>query len=273
MSKTGKIVEVLFENALETYEHQMQMLSLCERFTPDAGMMQNSGVGSQNTGTFGGGVIWRPTQQSAPVQEGWDMTGKATDIVEETYPAVLSPPKNDIFTQSADDLRDMQFWERRGRESGKKQATHLNSLIAQAISVQGSVFYETAAANGYGAIGEAQTMLNETQRLSNDERFCILNDRDTLKFANDLAGRQTVQGRPETSWATGQIGQNVAEFDVYTGSFLPTLGAATVVNGAVASLSGSPSQVGVTSLDGSGVRTTNGHSPAGDVLSLRKSLV
>jgi len=238
MAKTGKIVEVLFEQALETYEHQMQMLNLVERFTPDAGSMQNSGVGGQNTGKFGGGVIWRPTQQHAPVIEGWDMTGEETDIIEETYPAVLTPPKNDIYKQSADDMRDMQFWERRGRESGKKQATYLNSAIANAIMIQGSVFYETASADGFGAIGEAQTMLNETQKAQNQERFCVLNDRSTLKYAKELAGRETVKGRPEDAWAKGQIGSGVAEFDLYTGSFLPTLDASSVVNGGITGLSG-----------------------------------
>jgi len=241
MAKTGKIVEVLFEKALETYEHQMQMLSLVERFEPDSGDMQNSGVGGQDTGKFGGGVVWRPTQQHAPIIEGWDMTGKETDIVEETYPAILTPPKNDIFKQTADDLRDMQFWERRGIQSGKRQATELNRIIAQAIALQGSLFYETDKANGYEAIGVGQTMLNERQKLKDDTRFCVLNDRDTLKYAGDLAGRQTLQGRPEQAWATGQIGANVAEFDVYTGSFLPTLGVAgTVTDGAIASLSGAP---------------------------------
>ena len=38
-----------------------------------------------------------------------------------------------------------------------------------------------------------------------------------------MAARQTLQGRPETTWANGQIGQNVAEFDVYAASFLPNL--------------------------------------------------
>lgn len=241
MAKTGKIVEVLFENALETYEHQMQMLSLVDRFEPDAGDMQNTSVGGQNTGKFGGGVIWRPVQQHAPIEEGWDMTGKETDIVEETYPAILTPPKNDIFKQTADDMRDMQFWERRGVQSGKKQATNLNKVIANAIGLQGSLYYETNETNGYGAVGEGQTMLNERQSLQDDDRFCILNDRDTLKYAKDLAGRQTVQGRPETAWATGQIGQNVAEFDVYTGSFTGNQVVAGAITGAgIASLSGAP---------------------------------
>jgi hypothetical protein len=40
-------------------------------------------------------------------------------------------------------------------------------------------------------------------------------------FSSDLAARQTLQGRPEDAWKTGQIGQNVAGYDVFTGSFLP----------------------------------------------------
>lgn len=229
MAKTGKIAEVLFEKALETYEHQMSMLSLVERFEPDSGDMQNTSVGGQNTGSFGGGVVWRPVQQSAPIIEGWDMTGEETDIIEETYPAILTPPKNDIFKQTADDMRDMQFWERRGEQSGKKQATELNRIIAHAIALQGSLFYEYDLSDnsnsGYKAIATGQTLLNERQKLKDDTRFCVINDRDNLIFGDQLAGRQTLQGRPETVWATGQIGRNVADFDVYTGSFLPTLAA------------------------------------------------
>lgn len=243
MATTGKIAEVLFEKALETYEHQTQMLSLVSRFEPDSGDMQNSSVGGQNTGSFGGGVVWRPTSQHAPIIEGWDMTGNETGIIEETYPAILTPPKNDIVKQTADDLRDMQFWERRGEQSGKRQATELNKIIAQAVALQGSLFYEydlsDNANSGFKAIATAQALMNERQLMAGDDRSVVLNDRDNLIFGDQLAGRQTVQGRPADTWATGQIGANVAEFDVYTGSFLPTLAAGgTITDGTVASLSG-----------------------------------
>ena len=52
---TAQSVEVLFENALETYEHQMQMLDLVDVFTPDPAAFQNSS-----------NIIWRPVQQHAP---------------------------------------------------------------------------------------------------------------------------------------------------------------------------------------------------------------
>ena len=212
MASTGKIAEVLFENALETYEHQMQLLDLVDHFEPDSGDMQNSN-----------NIVWRPVQQHAPIIDGWDLTGQETDIIEETYPALLGTPSNDFFEQRADDLRDTRFWERRGKQSGMRQATELNKRIAQLVADTGSLFYRTNATSGYDAIAQAQALMNERQNISDDQRFMILNDRDTLRYGQDLAGRQTLQGRPEETWKTGQIGRNVAEFDVYTGSFLPTL--------------------------------------------------
>jgi len=221
---TGKTVEILFENALETYEEQMQMLPLVQYEEPDAGATQNSG-----------NVIWRPRQQHAPVIAGWDLTGEETGIIEETYPAVLGTPSNDFVQQRADDMRTKTFWERRGKQSGLRQATELNKSLASAIALQGSLFVRSNATSGYDFIAEAQAQLNERQLINNGRCF-VLNDRDNLLFGSDLAGRQTLQGRPEKTWATGQIGQNIAGFDLFTGSFLPNLvgGAdpATTVTGA-----------------------------------------
>ena len=208
---TGKTVEVLFEKTKETYEQQDMLLSLTEYEEPDGASMQNSG-----------NVIWRPVQQHAPILEGWDLTGQETGIIEETYPAILGLPKNDFIKQRADDSRDMRFWERRGEQSGMRQATELNKQIANVVATQGTKFYRSNVTSGYDFIAEGQTILNETQQYTSNRCF-ILNDRDTLKFSKDLASRETIKGRPADTWNTGQIGSNVAEFDVYTGSYLPNL--------------------------------------------------
>ena len=110
--QTGKIAEVLFEQTIESYEHQMSMLNLVELFKPDASDMQNSG-----------NAIWRTVQQHAPIIEGFDIEGKATGIIEETYPALLGAPQNDFVEMQVDDLRDTSFWDKRGKQSGKRQAT------------------------------------------------------------------------------------------------------------------------------------------------------
>jgi hypothetical protein len=208
---TGKIAEVLFENALETFESQEMLLDKVDFFSPDQSDLQN-----------GGNYIWRTVEQHAPVIQGFDVTGSEQGIIEETYPAVLGTPNNDIVELRIDDLRDTQFWERRGRASGMRQASAVNKAIADAMTIQGSMFYRSNATSGYNFVAEAQALMNERQ-MPKDMRCFLLNDRDTLTFASDLAGRQTVQGRPEETWQDGQIGQNVAEFDVYTGSFLPNL--------------------------------------------------
>ncbi len=211
MANTGKIVEVLFENAIETYEHQDMILDKVSFFKPDPATMQNA----EN-------FIWRSAQQHAPILSGWDLTGQEQEIIEETYPAVLGTPKNDLVQQRADRLRDMQFWEERGMESGRQQSTELNRAVAAAIATQGTMFYRSNATNGFDFISEAQAIMNERQGMMNKRCF-MLNDRDTRRFASELSGRETVKGRPEMAWAKGQIGSGVAEFDLYTASFLPNL--------------------------------------------------
>lgn len=208
---TGKIAEVLFENALDTFENQDAMLPMVDFFKPEAGDMQNSG-----------NFVWRPVQQHAPIISGFDLTGQETGIIEETYPALLGTPENDFVEMRADDMRDTQFWERRGKQSGKRQASELNKAIATAMATQGSMFYRNNATSGYDFIAEGQTLMNERQGFET-QRCYMLNDRSNLKFGKDLAARQTLQGRPDDVWSKGQIGQNVAGFDVYTGSFLPNL--------------------------------------------------
>ena len=208
---TAKSVEVLFEKALETYEHQMQLLDLVDVFTPDPAAFQNSS-----------NIIWRPRQQHAPIKEGWDLTNMFGDVIEEYYPATLETPRNDAFQLRADDLRDMRFWERRGIQSGMQQATFLNQRLANLVATQGSLFYRSNTDNGYRFVGEAQTLLNERQVYS-PMRCFVLNERDRQVYAQDLADRETLDKRPEHAYATGMIGSNVADFDVYSGSYLPAL--------------------------------------------------
>lgn len=225
MASTGKIAEVLFENALDTYEEQNQLVKKTDVFTPDSGDMQNAN-----------NVIHRPVEHHAPIIEGFDLTGQEQGIIEETYPAVLGDPKNDFVQQRVDQLRTTLFWERRGRASGKQQATELNKSIANLVKNGGSLHYRSNVASGFDFISEGQAILNERQG-THTERCFILNDRDTKKFAQDLAGRETVKGRPEGAWSKGQIGSGVAEFDVYTGSYLPNIlgGAATTETTAASS--------------------------------------
>lgn len=208
----GKMAEVMFENYVEVFEHSDTMLDLVTVETPSPATMQNTND-----------VSWKSVEQLAPIIEGWDLVGKEQSILEQTYPRTLGTPKNDFVEVPIRDLRDIGFWERRGKASAKRQISHLNSEIAKAIGYQGSLFFiDNSSESGYEIVAKAQTVMNERQFDATSPRYFLFNDRDNLKFSAELASRQTLQGRPEKIWKTGQIAQNVAGFDVFVGSFAPS---------------------------------------------------
>lgn len=207
----AKAAEILFENFIDTHEEQSQLLSIVDTFKAEGGTLQNADD-----------VIWRGVQQNAPVIDGWDMTGLEQDIIQESYPAFLGTPKNDIVKLRIDKVRDASFWMERGKESGRKQVSEQNRQIGALIKDTGSLFYRTNTTSGFNFVANAQTVMNERQAMADQRKF-ILNDRDNLAYSTELSGRQTLQGRPDKTWSSGQLGQNIAEFDVYTGSYLGTL--------------------------------------------------
>ena len=215
---TGKIAEVMFDSFVETYEHQAVMVDLIDAESPDEAKLQNSG-----------NLIWYPVQQHRPILSGFDLTGQEQGIIEETVPISLGDPNGDFIDQRIDNMRDMRFWDRAGKQAMQQQITQLNSDLARLVVNTGSQFfrYDTAVtASGFDFCTEGQTRLDEQEIYDNNGRCFLLNPRDHRAFASDLAGRQTLGSkadRSENAYATGNIGEYVASFDIYQGSFLPTL--------------------------------------------------
>lgn len=212
MAETLKIVEAMLENAANEHEKQSQLLQTTTRIQPSAAALQNAS-----------NYVWGRVEQHRPILDGFDLTGKEQDIIEEAYPRLLGTPKNDLIAQQIDQVRDISYWERAGKVSGKRQASELNKAIAQAMVTQGSLHYRSNVTSGYDFIAEAQAIMNERQG-QNNGRYFLLNDRDQLKYSKDLASRENLVGRPDDTWITGTIGEQVAGFDrVLTGSYLPNL--------------------------------------------------
>jgi len=209
---TAKTIEVLFESYAEQHEKQDSMLSLVDFEKPNGADLQNSSD-----------TIWRPIQQNRPNIRGWDLTGQETGIIEENVPLSLEDPNNDLIELRADDSRDFRFWERAGIESANKQCSELNKETALRIVQHGSIFTRDTNVSGFDFISLPQTVMDERQIYGNERSF-ILNNRSNRNFASELAARQTLQGRPEdAAWKKGFVGRDIADFDVYKGSFLGNL--------------------------------------------------
>lgn len=206
-----KIAEVLMESALDTFESQESLIPLVNVVDVDPATMQNSG-----------NVIWRPVEQHAPSIPGWDLTGLETGIIEESYQAYLGTPDNDLIDLRADDIRDMGYWKRRGEASARKRASNLNLAIVNMVRNAGSIAYRSNATSGFDFISRAQAAYNKRQ-VTDDDRYFVLNDTHQQLFSQDLAARQTLQGRPDETWKKGQIGANIAGFDIFTSSSISAL--------------------------------------------------
>lgn len=206
-----KIAEVLMESALDTFESQESLIPLVNVVDVDPATMQNSGNG-----------IWRPVEQHAPSIPGWDLTGLATGIIEESYLASLGTPDNDLIDLRIDDLRDIGYWKRRGETSARKRHSNLNQAIVNMVRNGGSIAYRSNATSGFDFISKAQAAYNKRQ-ITADDRYFVLNDTHQQLFAQDLAARQTLQGRPDETWVKGQIGKNIAGFDIFTSSSISAL--------------------------------------------------
>jgi hypothetical protein len=206
-----KIAELLMENAIETFESQESLIPLVRTVDVDQATMQNSG-----------NAVWRKVQQHAPSIAGFDLTGLETGIIQESYQAQLGTPDNDLVDLRIDDLRDKSYWIERGKVSGRKRASNLNLSIVNIIRNTGSLAYRSNATSGFNFISTAQAAMNKRQ-IVEGTRYFALNDTHQNLFAADLAARQTLQGRPADTWLKGQIGTNVAGFDIYTSSSISAL--------------------------------------------------
>lgn len=209
---TAKIAMAYFDSILDTWEEQTDLLPMTTYTEPDGSKMQVSG-----------NSYWESVEQHSNIVEGDDLSGVTpSGIIQESVQISLGTKKNVWTSQKADDMRTNQFWVNKGVVDAKTHAMRLNSDIANAVAIQGSLYYRLNVTSGFDFMNEAQNQMNERQ-LPDSMRYFMFNDRSSGKFAKDLAARQTVQGRPEQAWATGQVGQNINGFDVYTGSFLKNL--------------------------------------------------
>jgi hypothetical protein len=226
-----RIALALMENAIETFESQQGMLPYVSVIpNVDASGLQNSG-----------NVAWRPVQQHAPDISGWDMTGLETGIIQESYPAYLGLPSNDVVNLRLDDMRDISYWNTRGKEAGRKRASVLNTAIVNTIKNTGSMCYRANPTSGFDFIAQAQAAMNKRQ-VAADDRYFALTDAQNFVFGKDLAGRQTQQGQPSDTYQSGLLYKNIAGFNVMTSSSISALvGGADPATTVTANVSYAPS--------------------------------
>ena len=212
---SGKIIATFFDKALKELEEQDAMSKLVEVDSISMDTMQNTSD-----------QYWRNVEQQAPVIVGRDLTGLATDVIEQVYPLTVSAPRNDFFELNVSQLRDEGFMDRRAKAAAKKLSSDLNKQIADTVAAQGSLYYETGTVD-FDFVAEADAILDERQAYRDDGASFFLNSRTNQAMAGNLASRTLYpSNRSEEAYKKNMVGENVAGFDMYRASFAGNVAAA-----------------------------------------------
>jgi hypothetical protein len=210
----SKEERVAFELMLEGFQDALVLSRNVSMYNTDQVMMERT----SNT-------IWRPQPYIAQSFSGTDQTSNFKDNIQLSVPATIGFSKSVPWIMTATELRDALQEQRLGDSAKQKLASDINVAVMNVASQQGTlVVKRTSAASGFDDVAQAEAIMNE-QGVQNFERYLALSTRDYNGMASNLAGRQTLQGKPLTAYERAQIGI-VASFDTYKLDYAVSLAAA-----------------------------------------------
>ncbi len=220
----SKEERVAFEDILEGFQDALVLSRNVSVYNTDSTMMERTND-----------IIWRPQPYIAQSFDGTDMTSNFKDFTQLAVPSTIGFSKSVPWTLTAKELRDALQEGRLGDAAKQKLASDINVAVMNVASQQGTlVVKRTAAASGFDDVAQAEAIMNE-QGVQSFDRYMALSTRDYNGMASNLAGRQTLTGKPLTAYEKAYIGL-VASFETYKLDYATRLTAAAgttvTVNGA-----------------------------------------
>jgi len=220
----NKEERVAFENILEGFQDALVLSRNVSIYNTDQTMMERTN-----------NVIWRPMPYIAQSFSGTDMTSNFKDFTQLAVPATIGFSRSVPWVLTASELRDSLQEGRLGDSAKQKLASDINTSLMTVAANQGTlVVKRTAAASGFDDVALAEAAMNEIG-VQPFDRYLALSTRDYNGMASNLAGRQTMQGKPVTAYEKAFVG-TVASFDTFKMDYATRLtaaaGVSVTVNGA-----------------------------------------
>lgn len=200
----SKEERVAFEQILEGFNDALVISRNVAKFGTDGQLMERAND-----------TLWRPMPY---ILESQNRTiGSAVtvqDAVQLSVPSRLTQKKNVTWQMTALELRDALQEDRLGKAAYQRLASDINTAVRDVVSLQGTLVVDISSAAGdYDDIALAESMLNE-QGIPEGDRYLALTTRDYNGLAGNLAGRQTMQGKPTNAYERSSVGM-IAGFDTY----------------------------------------------------------
>ena len=202
----SKEERVAFENILEGFNDALVMSRNVSVYNTDGSMMERTND-----------VIWRPQPYIATSINGaprTDISAQFVDFTQLAVPATLGFNKTVPFALDAKELRDQLQEGRLGDSAKQKLASDINVAIMNVAAAQSTmVVTRSGSSGGYSDVAECDAVFNE-QGVQMFDRYLALSSRSYNGMASDLAGRQTMTGKPTTAYERSFVGE-VAGFQTY----------------------------------------------------------
>ncbi|EKK4215185.1 coat protein [Salmonella enterica] len=222
----GQIVTLAVDEIIDTISAITPMAQKAKKYTPPASSMQRS----SNT-------IWMPVEQESPTQEGWDLTDKATGLLELNVAVNMGEPDNDFFQLRADDLRDETAYRHRIQSAARKLANNVELKVANMAAEMGSLVITspdaigTNTADAWNFVADAEELMFSRELNRDMGTSYFFNPQDYKKAGYDLTKRDIFGRIPEEAYRDGTIQRQVAGFDdVLRSPKLPVLTKSTATS-------------------------------------------
>lgn len=210
----SKEERVAFEDILEGFQDALVLSRNVAVFNTDQTMMERTN-----------NIIWRPQPYVAQSFDGTDQTANFQNMTQLSVPATIGFNKSSPWIMTATELRDALQEGRLGDAAKQKLASDINVAVMNVAALQGTlVVTRTAAATGFDDVAQCEAIMNE-QGVNSFDRYLALSTRDYNGMAANLAGRQTMNGKPVTAYEKAYVGM-VASFDTYKLDYANRLAAA-----------------------------------------------
>lgn len=199
----SKEERVAFEDVIEGFEDACVLSNNVSKYQTDQTMMARTND-----------IIWRPVQYIAQSYDGLDQTANFNPRTQLSVPATIGFKKSSPWLMDAIELRDALQENRLGDAAKQKLASDINVAVMNVAALQGTLFVKrSTAATGFDDVAQCEAIFNE-QGIMHDSRYLALSTRDYNGMASNLAGRQTMQGKPVTAYEKAYVG-TVASFETY----------------------------------------------------------
>ncbi|MEX8920827.1 P22 phage major capsid protein family protein, partial [Salmonella enterica subsp. enterica serovar Minnesota] len=163
--------------------------------------------------------IWMRVEQESPTQEGWDLTDKATGLLELNVAVNMGEPDNDFFQLRADDLRDETAYRHRIQSAARKLANNVELKVANMAAEMGSLVITspdaigTNTADAWNFVADAEEIMFSRELNRDMGTSYFFNPQDYKKAGYDLTKRDIFGRIPEEAYRDGTIQRQVAGFD------------------------------------------------------------